>query len=169
MYISAHCNNRFFMNPCYWLVIWIAVKQIWENDPFSKKKKQWSGQQGQIILWTGVNCGLLVYRSARNLMHTVHECMCVCAHCGTAQTLPSLSFCSSGFPQAKSTHNALLSCQRIQAPWKNVLFLCPFISSLILSLHFQKDCPSSPFFPLYRYLSLLASLALICWQENLYR
>lgn len=79
-------------------------------------------------------------------MHTVHECMCVCTRCGTTQTLPSLSFCSSGFPQAKSTHNALLLCQRIQGPWKNVLSLCPFISSLILSLHFLKDCPLSPFY-----------------------
>lgn len=71
-------------------------------------------------------------------MHTLCVCVCVCVHRGSAQTLPSLSFCSSGFPLAKSTHNALLSCQRIQAPWNNFLSHCPFIWSLILSLLAQK-------------------------------
>lgn len=51
------------------------------------------------------------------MMHTAYMCA-VALH-----RLSHLSFCSSGFPQAKSTHNALLLCRCIQALWNHFLSL----------------------------------------------
>lgn len=146
----------------------MAVKQIWENDPIFKNG---DGQQGQIILWAGVNSELLC-TALKNQMHTVHECICVCAlwhHTDSPISVLLLQWFPPGqvYPQCTalmSTHSGTVK--------KCSLFLPFYFFSYFITLFLKRLSPFFfllNFFPLSRYFSLLTLIALIFWQENLHR
>lgn len=103
----------------------LLLKRVWKTDSILRTTVIESARSNYKVCCL---CATLLEAWCRLSMH-------VC--CGTAQTLPSLSFCSSGFPQAKSTHNALLSCQRIQAPWNHFLSLPFLFFSFYFIVHYR--------------------------------